>query len=116
MMPAGIHRLDEPEDAALFPYLHLLSDYASEKPNYAAQLAAGTPVADGYVLRNFPVWFSFRGNTAVLLSMGKSASLLGHALKDDALLQLGREQLYWMWGKNPFGQSLIYGAGTRFCR
>ena len=116
MLPAGVHRLDEPEDAALFPYLHLLSDYGAEKANYAAQLAAGTPVGDAHVLRNFPVWFSFRGNTAVLLSMGKSASLLGHALQDEALLQIGREQLYWMWGKNPFGQSLIYGSGTRYCR
>lgn len=115
MLPAGVHRLDEPEDKALFPYLHLLTDYETEKPNYAAQLAAGTPVGEGHVLRNFPVWFSFRGNTAILLAMGKSASLLGHALNDAALLQLGREQLYWMWGKNPFGQSLIYGAGTRYC-
>lgn len=114
MMPAGVHRLDEPGDEALFPYLHLLSDYKRERPNYAAQLAAGTPVGDEHVVRNFPVWFSFRGNTAVLLAMGKSASLLGHALGDDALLQLGREQLYWMWGKNPFGQSLIYGSGTRY--
>lgn len=115
MLPAGVHRLDESEDAALFPYLHLLSDYEREKPNYAAQLAAGTPVGEGHVVRNFPIWFSFRGNTAVLLAMGKSASLLGRALGDEALLQLGREQLYWMWGKNPFGQSLIYGSGTRYC-
>ena len=115
MLPAGVHRLDEPEDAELFPYLHLLSDYEAEKTNYAAQLAAGTPVGKEHVLRNFPVWFSFRGNTAILLSMGKSASLLGRALGDEALLQLGREQLYWMWGKNPFGQSLIYGSGTRYC-
>lgn len=115
MLPAGVHRLDEPENAELFPYLHLLSDYRTEKFNYAAQLASGTPVGEGYVLRNFPVWFSFRGNTAVLLSMGKSSSLLGRVLGDEALLQLGREQLYWMWGKNPFGQSLIYGSGTRYC-
>lgn len=27
-----------------------------------------------------------------------------------------REQLYWMWGKNPFGQSLVYGMGANYCR
>ena len=68
------------------------------------------------MLRNFPVWFSFRGNTAVMLSMGKAAALLGHYFGDEELLQLGREQMYWMWGKNPFGQSLIYGAGSNYCR
>lgn len=29
---------------------------------------------------------------------------------------MGREQMYWMWGKNPFGQSLLYGAGENYCR
>lgn len=115
MLPAGVHRLDEPENEALFPYLHLLCNHAEQKENYAAQLAAGIPVGENHVVRNFPIWFSFRGNNAVLLAMGKSASLLGHALQDDRLLQLGREQLYWMWGKNPFGQSMVYGAGNRYC-
>ena len=116
MLPAGIHRLDEAEDRELFPYLHVDCDFDTEKENYAAQLAAGRDLGGGFVLRNFPVWFSFRGNNAVLLSAGKSASLLGRYLGDGELLQLGREQLYWLWGKNPFGQSLVYGVGDRFCR
>lgn len=48
--------------------------------------------------------------------MGKAASIVGRYFADEELLQLGREQLYWMWGKNPFGQSLVYGAGSRYCR
>lgn len=116
MLPAGVHKLDEIEDTETFPYLHVACVYEQEKDNYRRQLAAGTPVAEGYVLRNFPVWFSFRGNTAVMLSMGKAASLLGNYFDDPELRQIGREQLYWMWGKNPFGQSLLYGAGSNYCR
>ena len=116
MLPAGVHRTDEAQDAETFRWLHVAADYEAEKRNYEEQLAQGSPVAPGYVLRNFPVWFSFRGNTAVMLAMGKAASLLGRYFGDEELLQLGREQLYWMWGKNPFGQSLIYGAGSNYCR
>lgn len=116
MLPAGLHKLDEADDAGTFQYLHVGCQYASEQENYRAQLAQGKPVAPGYVLRNFPVWFSFRGNTAVMLAMGKAAAIIGRRFHDAALLQIGREQLYWMWGKNPFGQSLIYGDGSSYCR
>ncbi|MDD4850852.1 MAG: glycoside hydrolase family 9 protein [Gemmiger sp.] len=116
MLPAGVHKLDEAEDAETFPWLHVSCDFAQEQENYRAQLAQGKPLADGYVLRNFPVWFSFRGNAAVMLSMGKAAALLGRYFDDAELKQLGREQMYWMWGKNPFGQSLVYGAGSNYCR
>ena len=39
---------------------------------------------------------------------------MGRYLDDKELLQIGREQLYWTVGKNPFGQSLIYGEGRRY--
>lgn len=116
MLPAGVHKLDEPENRELFPYLHVCCDYEAERENYRAQLKAGKDLGGGYVLRNFPVWFSFRGNTAVMLSMGKAAGVLGRYFRDGELLQLAREQLYWMWGKNPFGQSLVYGMGQNYCR
>ena len=116
MIPAGIHKLDEPEDAETFPWLHVACSYEQEKENYRQQLASGKTLGAGYVLRNFPVWFSFRGNTAVMLSMGKAAAIVGRYFGDEALLQIAREQMYWMWGKNPFGQSLIYGAGSDYCR
>ena len=116
MLPAGIHKLDEAEDAGTFRWLHVTCDYQTERENYRRQLEQGKPLGAGYVLRNFPVWFSFRGNAAVMLSMGKAASILGRYFGDAELLQIGREQLYWMWGKNPFGQSLIYGDGSGYCR
>lgn len=116
MLPAGVHRMDEAEDQALFRFLHVACDYEAEKENYKAQLRHGTEVAPGYVIRNFPVWFSFRGNSAVLLSAGKAASILGSYFHDQQLVQIAHEQLYWMWGKNPFGQSLVYGDGANWCR
>lgn len=116
MIPAGVHRLDEPEDKDTFPWLHLACTYETEKQNYIDQLSRGTRLDDMHVLRNFPVWFSFRGNAAVLLSTGKAASILGRYFHDKELLEIAREQLYWMWGKNPFGQSLVYGVGSDYCR
>ncbi len=116
MLPAGIHKLDEWQDRELFPYLHVTCDYDRERENYRQQLLEGKDLGGGYVLRNFPVWFSFRGNAAVMLSMGKAAGILGRYFKDRELVQLAKEQLYWMWGKNPFGQSMVYGMGSNYCR
>lgn len=116
MLPAGLYKTDEAQDAETFRWLHIGCAFEDEKQNYREQLESGLPVADGWVLRNFPVWFSFRGNNAVLLAMGKAAAIVGNYFHDEVLLQLGREQLYWLWGKNPFGQSMVYGAGHRFCR
>lgn len=115
MLPAGVYRMDEPEDKELFPYMHLLADYQAEYPHYKKQLSGGKKLDEMHVLKNFPVWFSFRGNSALLLASGFAAAQAGEYLKDEELLQIAREQLYWMWGKNPFGQSLQYGMGSRYC-
>ncbi|MCD7738661.1 MAG: glycoside hydrolase family 9 protein [Lachnospiraceae bacterium] len=116
MLPAGIHKMDEAEDAETFRYLHVSCKYEDERENYKKQLKAGHLLDENYVLRCFPVWFSFRGNSAVMLAMGKAAAIAGRYFKDEELMELAREQLYWMWGKNPFGQSLIYGVGSNYCR
>ena len=79
------------------------------------QLRHGVRIDDSLYLRRFPVWFGiFNGNEAIILSAGKAAALCGRFLHDDKLLQIGREQLYWTVGKNPFCQSLIYGEGCRY--
>ena len=116
MIPAGIHKTDEAEDRELFPYLHVTCDYDTERKNWEAQLAAGCDLGGGFVLRYFPVWFSFRGNSAVLLSTGRAAGVVGRYFGDGSLMQICREQLYWLWGKNPFGQSLVYGMGRDYAR
>ncbi len=121
MLPAGLHRADEAEDAETFRLLHLLVDPAKEQDNHREQLDAAAHVGnapDSVALRvrRFPVWFSFRGNLAVHLAQGKAASILGRCLKAPDLTELARGQLYWLHGKNPFCQSLMYGEGTNFAQ
>ena len=116
MLPAGVHAFDEPEDAETFPLLHVYTSYENELEHYRAQLASGVPVGPNHCVRHFPVWFSFRGNTAVLLSAGKAASIAGRYFHDEALLEVARDQLYWVAGKNPFGQSLMYGEGSNYAQ
>lgn len=112
MVPAGIFSEDEAEDYDTFQLIHPKVDFEREKPNYLEQLKQAVSLGNGYYLKCFPVWFSYRGNSALHLSMGKAATLIGKYFKDDRLTQIGKEQLYWTVGKNPFGQSIIYGVGT----
>lgn len=116
MLPAEVHAFDEVDDVQTFPLLHLYTTYEAEKEHYRAQLKSGTPVGPGHCVRHFPVWFSFRGNTAVLLSAGKAAAIVGRHFGDQALMDIARDQLYWVAGKNPFAQSLIYGEGSNYAQ
>lgn len=116
MLPAGIHSITETEDEETFKLLHLLVDYDTEKANYEEQLKAGIDLGGGYYVRMFPVWFSFRGNSAVLLAMAKGVAIVGRYFADESLKEIAREQLYWMSGRNPFCQSLIYGEGERYAQ
>lgn len=114
MIPAGIFHWDEVNDQKTFPLLHLQSDYTTEKPNYEAQLKNGEDLGGGYYLRMFPVWFSFRGNNSICLAMAKGAAIVGRYFHDQELLNIAINQLYWIQGRNPFCQSLMYGEGYRY--
>jgi hypothetical protein len=114
MLPAGIHAIGEADDPVTFKLIHPRVDYKQERKNYIEQLKQGIDLGSGYYIKCFPVWFSFRGNSAVHLAMGKAASLLGRYFNDEALIEIAREQLYWTTGKNPFGQSLVYGEGSNY--
>lgn len=46
--------------------------------------------------------------------MGIAAAIAGRLCDDKELKDIAREQLYWIVGKNPFCQSLIYGEGHRY--
>ncbi len=52
----------------------------------------------------------------ILSTFYRAASLIGRHLQDQSLLDIGREQLYWVSGKNPFSQSLIYGEGSNYAQ
>ena len=115
MMPAGVYHIDEPKDRESFERQHLMIDETAYD-DYAVQLRAGRELCGGYFVRQFPVWFSFRGNNAVLLSQAKAAALLGRLLGNSDLLNLSVAQLEWNLGKNPFRQSLMYGEGRRYAQ
>lgn len=115
MLPSGVYKIDEAMDEESFYYQHLLvGDEA--KDDYIKQLKNGIMLDEKHYLKRFPVWFSFRGNTAIILSMGKCASLCGNFLKDKDLLSIAEEQLQWLVGKNPFGQSFMYGEGNSYAQ
>ena len=114
MLPSGVYHSEEHRDMANFYALHLFPP-TNAKELYTEQLRQGERLDSMHYVKRFPVWFNiFNGNTAVHLALGKAAALTGRYLGDEALLQIGREQLYWTVGKNPFGQSLIYGEGRRY--
>lgn len=111
MIPSGIYHIDEHKDSESFAHLHIFAPEDAPQ-RYVEQLRKGVQVDDEHYVKRFPVWFNiFNGNTAVHLSMGKAAALCGKHLGDEELMQIAAEQLYWTVGKNPFGQSLIYGEG-----
>lgn len=116
MIPSGVYQLSEAEDFELFRRTHHGSDYELEHQNFIEQVRSGTPIGQDYYVRCFPVWFSFRGNTAIHLASGKAAAQLGHYFGDRELIELAWEQAYWMFGKNPFGQSLMYGEGRNYAQ
>ena len=114
MVPSGVYARREDEDREAFGRLHIFAP-ADASERYRAQFREGVRLDGEHVVKRFPIWFSiFNGNNAVLLSQGKAAALCGHYLRDRELLQIGREQLYWLAGKNPFGQSMIHGAGWNY--
>ena len=107
MLPAGVYQENEIEDRATFALEHLQSDYEIEKPNYLAELHNGDDLGNGWWLRQFPVWFSFRGNSAIQLTLAVGAALTG----ESDLHALAVRQAQWFMGCNPFAASLVYGAG-----
>ncbi|MDR1689408.1 MAG: glycoside hydrolase family 9 protein [Clostridiales bacterium] len=113
MLPAGLYRLDEVNDKESFNRQHLFAGENAQK-DYIEQLKQGAAIDAEHYFKIFPVWFSFRGNSAVHLSMGKAAAICAGILNDRELSGIAAEQLYWVVGKNPFGQSLIYGEGYRY--
>ncbi len=114
MIPAGMFLLSEAEDEKSFPRLHLEARFQEQQGNMIEQIKKGTPAGEGAYVRQFPVWFSFRGNAAVLLSQGMGCRILGEMLEDKELHDIADEQLYFIVGKNPFAQSLVYGEGSAY--
>lgn len=113
MLPAGPYHIDEIADRSSFAVQHLFPG-ENVADDYREQLENGIKLDDEHYFKIFPVWFSFRGNSAIHLATGKAAAICGTVLADQELLNIAREQLYWVVGKNPFTQSLLYGEGHNY--
>jgi hypothetical protein len=113
MVPSGVYQKDEVKDSANF-YIVQVGIHEDVSGDFKAQIENGCKLDQEHYLRIFPVWFSFKGNNAVILSTGKAAALCGKFLKDKELMNIAEQQLFWVVGKNPFGQSLIWGEGSNY--
>ena len=106
MLASALHRDDDhtriPKDR-IFP--------GANPEEYLQQVLHGVRVGPHHFVRRFPVWFVFRGNNGTLLSealgLARAAQLRGSL---DAL-SLAQEQLMWVIGRNPFGESTVFGVG-----
>jgi hypothetical protein len=113
LAPSGVYNINEVKDSVNF-YKVQVGIFKGAGKDYKEQLEKGVKLDNEHYLRIFPVWFSFRGNAAVHLSTGKSAALAGKFLRDKELINIAEEQLFWIVGKNPFGQSIIWGEGSNY--
>lgn len=115
MVPSGVYHVDEVKDSVNF-YRVQVGIRSGAAKDYKEQLENGFKLDKEHYLKVFPVWFSFRGNAAVHLATGKGAALCGKFLKDKELINIAEQQLFWIVGKNPFGQSLIWGEGSNYAQ
>ncbi len=113
LVPSGVYNIDEVKDSVNF-YKVQVGIFSGAGEDYKEQLHNGVQLDKEHYLRVFPVWFSFRGNAAVQLSTGKAAALCGKFLHDKELMNIAEQQLMWIVGKNPFGQSIIWGEGSNY--
>lgn len=80
------------------------------------QFNDGTRLNDEYALRTFPIWRdgTFHGSTNVQLSSTWALAEAAKLRNDSNGMKLVGQQLEWVLGANPFGQSLMYGVGYDF--
>ncbi len=88
----------------------------SSRATNMQQFNDGTRLNDEYVLRTFPIWRdrTFHGSTNVQLSSTWALAEAAKLRNDAEGMKLVGQQLEWVLGTNPFGQSLMYGVGYDF--
>jgi len=97
------------------------SDIMADKNDYhrkysLIQFNDGTALSDEYTLRTFPIWDNelFHGGTSTHLSTSWALAEASLLRNDREGMDLVGKQLEWTLGRNPFGQSLMYGVGYNF--
>lgn len=82
--------------------------------NLKLQAQQGIRLAENVYLRIFPIAIQRRGYHATLLSKVKAVSMIAKVLNDNELYQIVINQLEWIFGKNPFASSTMYGEGHNY--
>ena len=124
MLPSGIYNDNEVEDLHTFTLMNPIggiggsyeAQLKATLENFQKQLDCAVRIGPHSYVRRFPVWFSFRGNTAVQLSAGKAVSATSIYLNDYDLYNIAQEQFQFVVGYNPFGQSTMFGEGYDYCQ
>lgn len=112
LIPAGVYHKDEVKELGrkvIANHPMIFSDTLAD--DYATMTEKGFPLGNGYYLRVYPVWFSFRGDYNVLLSESKAISSGALVRNDYESYTISQNQYEWIVGKNPFAQSTMYGEG-----
>ena len=86
-------------------------DPTMPQESYKHQVTNGEKIGDHLYVRRFPVWFEFRGNhgtsLAEALGLAQTARLRG----DFSSFCNLQQELEWVIGRNPFGESTMWGEG-----
>ena len=114
LLPAALY-LHGKEGNKHFPAGSIGGRFRDDEGPYNAQVEKGIKVADNFYLRRFPVSFGImNGFHGVLLTKTKAVSAAAKVLKNEELKKIAKRQLEWVFGKNPFAQSSMYGEGYDF--
>lgn len=109
ILPAAVYEIDNTDYSNLYHEGDAVGLPSLEE--YNAQVRNGVWLADSVYLRRFPVAYQFRGFYAVTMGKAKAALILGRALGDKRLTDIGTRQLEYIVGYNPFAMSTVYGDG-----
>lgn len=107
-LPNSVWRKSDIEALARYPGWDLAGAWR--------QFNDGTPLGGDFRLRVFPIWRDkpFHGSTAIQLSATAALSVAARLRGRQSSENLVRRQLQWVFGGNPFSQSLMYGEGYDF--
>jgi hypothetical protein len=103
VLPASIYRDDEYQTVP-----------ESRRESFRKQVLNGVPLGEGHYLRRFPVWMDYRGHFGTILPQAQALLAAAHLRRDPDAAALAQNQAEWIVGRNPFGQSAMYGEGYDF--
>lgn len=82
---------------------------------YRESIMNGIKLSDTAYLRRFPISSSLlKGFFAPIYAKAAAAAELARLLDDERLHNIAIEQMGWIFGKNPFARSDMYGEGYGF--